>query len=725
MKKIIAKSNGECLYSHSVKALKIINEMKTHGVFDKIIESFQLTWQPDYLFKTCQIAILAHDLGKANSHMQNTLVGSRKPNLARHEVVSAYILEHIRDVIHSDEYSFHGAFLAVAKHHLKDKAQVKNGAGSSMELMQFEANNDLTKLIKRICGIAKTIPTEPNPLPSSLTRRDLEDWIYDLTYIKREESAPQLEFSLVLAIVIFADTLASTNLSQSEQIDWLKKHLTQNDPIDYDSLIRIQLKGRPLRKFQVQLELAKTRIIILEASTGSGKSAAALIWAKSKCNVYWGLPQKGLCDDKYTHLGLDNLEDTALYYSSRRIRPILNSSSDLEEQDEKNISINGFDLMGKSILVCTTQTILGFLQCKRTSLVAIPAMATGAFIFDEVHFGGDRLFGHILKFIEIVKRPVLLMSATLTQKQREQICKAAQGNVTIVKGDEDIESVPRYQVRCVDEKGLVSRAVEDAQKGHKVLWIVNTVKHAQKLYKDVKQRFPNTILLHSRYIPEHRQEKIQQLIAAFNGTEPVIAIATQVAEMSLDISATRMYIMQCPLASFIQRLGRLVRFWEQLGIVFLYWSSDEGNTLIYKEHHEEMRQLMEILKQKEKEGIYLSQADLRQLSEDLEPFPLGKDTSITFGLCDESHHPYTTYRDVADYNSISIIPDMFFHENISRWECKHYAIELPAYELEDNAQKICEDFYRQPDNFTYSKELGLCKFNPSLLNFSNQESHFS
>jgi CRISPR-associated endonuclease/helicase Cas3 len=85
------------------------------------------------------------------------------------------------------------------------------------------------------------------------------------------------------------------------------------------------------------------------------------------------------------------------------------------------------------------------------------------------------------------------------------------------------------------------------------------VSTAITVYKDAKQRGLNAVLYHSRYRYQDRVDHHRAVIAAFKGNKPVIAIATQVAEMSLDLSATLLVSQIANPAGLIQRLGRLNR----------------------------------------------------------------------------------------------------------------------------------------------------------------------
>ena len=93
----------------------------------------------------------------------------------------------------------------------------------------------------------------------------------------------------------------------------------------------------------------------------------------------------------------------------------------------------------------------------------------------------------------------------------------------------------------------------------KVLWVVNTVDEAIRLADAYEARPFEPMVYHSRFRYMDRVERHKEVIGAFKGPGPVLAFCTQVAEMSLDISADLLVTQLAPIPALIQRLGRLNR----------------------------------------------------------------------------------------------------------------------------------------------------------------------
>jgi CRISPR-associated endonuclease/helicase Cas3 len=201
-------------------------------------------------------------------------------------------------------------------------------------------------------------------------------------------------------------------------------------------------------------------------------------------------------------------------------------------------------------------------------MYCFPAIAQAAFVFDEVHCYDNRLFGGLLRFLEVVKAPVLLMSASFLPWQLEAIQKAVGESMEIIEGAKELELLPRYRFHLSDNPDW-NRMTNELAKTYalpngenacgKVLWVCNQVSTAITVYKEAKQRGLNAVLYHSRYRYQDRVNHHRAVIASFEENKPVIAITTQVAEMSLDLSATLLVSQIANPAGLIQRLGRLNR----------------------------------------------------------------------------------------------------------------------------------------------------------------------
>ena len=152
------------------------------------------------------------------------------------------------------------------------------------------------------------------------------------------------------------------------------------------------------------------------------------------------------------------------------------------------------------------------------------------------------------------------MTASLPAKRLQQIeeVRHSRGDVlTVIPGPERHETIKRYQ--RLDAANPWEEASALLRRGGKVLWVVNTVDEAIRLYESDEAKSLNPHVYHSRFRYVDRVARHQSVIEAFKGPGPVLAFCTQVAEMSLDISADLLVTQLAPIPSLIQRLGRLNR----------------------------------------------------------------------------------------------------------------------------------------------------------------------
>jgi CRISPR-associated endonuclease/helicase Cas3 len=108
-----------------------------------------------------------------------------------------------------------------------------------------------------------------------------------------------------------------------------------------------------------------------------------------------------------------------------------------------------------------------------------------------------------------------------------------------------------------DEAALV---LEKHTSGSLTLMVVNTVKRAKVVFEALQKKKPDAelVLLHSRFRQPDRDQQLAQLLKepSEHGT---IAVATQVIEAGVDVSAKMLITDLAPWSSLVQRFGRCNR----------------------------------------------------------------------------------------------------------------------------------------------------------------------
>lgn len=189
-------------------------------------------------------------------------------------------------------------------------------------------------------------------------------------------------------------------------------------------------------------------------------------------------------------------------------------------------------------------------------------------ILDEVHVYDDMARAMMLELVkELVKLNcrVHIGTATIPTSLAKELIKVLGGNRRVYRvtfGKRALEKFNRHEVEKLNDEEEARKTVEKAIANHeKVLFVGNRVATAQQRYEWAKKQFPNLniLLVHSRFRRGDRAA-LEAKISEFDKQKgPCLVIATQVVEVSLDISFDRLVTDAAPLDSLIQRFGRVNR----------------------------------------------------------------------------------------------------------------------------------------------------------------------
>jgi CRISPR-associated endonuclease/helicase Cas3 len=311
-----------------------------------------------------------------------------------------------------------------------------------------------------------------------------------------------------------------------------------------------------------------SRITLARAGCGSGKTVAAYLWASRRAagrKLFFCYPTTGTATEGYAGYVLPEDIDAALIHSRAEVdlEELIGTVEDTPDQQVRFEALGAWDV---PLIVCTADTVLGLVQNNRRGLFSSPAIANGAFVFDEVHAYDERMFGALLRFLDAFRGvPVLLMTASLPEARLQALKAMADRlgeGVQAIEGPRDLEGIPRYRLQRSRPDAAWRKAVEVLTRGGKVLWVANQVDRAVAVAKAALRRSGSPPLLyHSRYRYGDRVAKHRAVMEAFTSHRagPALAITTQVCEVSLNLSADLLVTDLAPIPALIQRLGRLNR----------------------------------------------------------------------------------------------------------------------------------------------------------------------
>lgn len=469
-------------------------------------------------------------------------------------------------------------------------------------------------------------------------QNELFDYCLGISSMSREEITglsmePEAQM-LVAGLVSMADWIGS-NLDYFPLID-----ADTDTVIDYDARIReaselIQLPvpwipsevtdstfeehfGYKLRPFQdavvkVVSRMPSPGMVIVEASTGEGKTEAAMVASEILSNRFgyggtmFALPTQSTADGIFgrfvSWMGTVSDSPHTIFLAHGRSKYNQTYTSLPRSGwgcgnpgSEKAYIHSWFDGPKKGLLsdfcVGTVDQVLMCGLKQRYGQMRYLAISNKVVIIDECHAYDAYMGSYLCKALEWLGAcgtSVVLLSATMPPGRKRELIEAY--SMGAGHKCDQAPSDPGYPLITTFSDGRLEETVaESSVKGRvvKIRWdgtsspeeiigrysgvkpiigiIVNTVRRAQKLYAHLKKTYADArvVLLHSRFTCFRRSE-IESEILEYAGKNSVrgehltIIVGTQVIEQSLDIDMDMLLTDLCPVDLLIQRIGRLHR----------------------------------------------------------------------------------------------------------------------------------------------------------------------
>lgn len=527
------------------------------------------------------LAAFLHDLGKASDHFQDVVRGLRAAaQLIRHEALALWLAWPGQPLaawlvgFAGDRRDLLLALAAAAGHHRKfwahAVATADSGAGREIRLLLAHAAFHQTLRV----GCSR-LGLPPPPRLSDLviessrhSRPEAQIDTWALAW--EDEVAPDEATDLLLAaskaFLVAADVAGSALPRGGGSPSWISRALASG-PAD-EGLAQIAAvrlgEARP-RPFQEAVASSNVPVTLVRAGCGTGKTVAAYLWASRQHpnrKLWITYPTTGTATEGYRDYVHEAPVAGRLDHSRAAI------DVDIFGLDDESDGARDFDrfealrVWSADVTVCTVDTVLGLLHNQRKGLYAWPSLAHAAIVFDEIHAYDDRLFGSLLRFLQAMPgSPALLMTASLPASRLQALRDLAQRvhrqTLAEVAGPVELEQLPRYQHVTLDDIWPEVERTLDA--GRKVLWVSNTVARCRAVGEGATQRGLDAKLYHSRFKYVDRVRRHGDVVDAFTRPGGTFAATTQVAEMSLDLSADLLVTDLAPIPALIQRLGRLNR----------------------------------------------------------------------------------------------------------------------------------------------------------------------
>jgi CRISPR-associated endonuclease/helicase Cas3 len=358
--------------------------------------------------------------------------------------------------------------------------------------------------------------------------------------------------------------------------------------------------------FRHQVAAAETTgSALLTAPTGSGKTEAALLWAARQvqtggapARLFYTLPYQASMNAMKLRLeGSFGAEQVGLQHGRGLLalyRMLLERDADSQAAARQAKRMRDLVRLNyPPVRVFSPYQMLKAMYRLRGYEALLSDYYGALFVFDEIHAYEVQRLALILKSIAYLARHYgarfLIMSATFPTLIKDWLRQALGEAVEIGATPALFRRFRRHRLcllagELLSEAGL-ARVAADARAGRSVLVVCNLVDRAQAVYTALQERLAGDdvplVLLHGRFTGRDRLEKealVRRSVGATRRTrQPIVLVATQVVEVSLDIDLDTIYTDPAPLEALVQRFGRVNRR-GHLGLapVHVYRQPDDG-----------------------------------------------------------------------------------------------------------------------------------------------------
>lgn len=519
-----------------------------------------------------RLACEYHDLGKINSSFQNYIykyykrtVPDEFKNLSAYASMSSRDIPHgilsmaFIDVKHLNEIGFSSEQLkvlvtAVCNHHLRSL-----DCKESKEVLEYIVENDLKENSKLFFGDENKYCKMSPTYKFNLLNKDKINSVITIDF--------WINYAIVKGLLNKLDYCASAGEKYVEIDTCDCKEMTMK---------AMEVKGFSRNKCQDYLLDKSDKNVVMTASTGMGKTEAAMLWA-GKDKTFYTLPYKVSINAIFNRIKDDGYydRDSVALLHSDAFKVLL----DLEQsENNNNLEIkkkyDHIKCLSYPFTVCTIDQLLLFVfRANGTELMAA-TLSYSKLIIDEIQAYEPKVLAKLLYGLCLLNKlggKFLIMTATL---QPFVIDYLRNENIEFELSQPFLTEMPRHHLTIGGENFNCEYIINRAKK-EKVLVLCNTVKKAQDVYRDLSNKGVSVDLLHSRFIQRDRLSK-ENTITDFTkkgNNKTGIWISTQLVEASLDIDFDVLFTEMTVADSLLQRLGRCYRSRE--------YTLDEPNVFIY------------------------------------------------------------------------------------------------------------------------------------------------
>ncbi len=531
-----AKPN-QTVYEHTERLLEML---------DRLIELGYI-YDTD-LIDNIQKAIIYHDLGKLNVKFNERVRSNKKFNDKEeiaHNILSLYFIDKAKFTNEQDWINV--AYAVLHHHYYCDNLYVINDSKKHGLIMKLLSEFTLPKFDQRIVNKIATINDQQVPIK-------IKGYLHKCDYAASGGN-----------LVEYPNNFLTKSLERQ-----LNKWKEYNKDANWNELQRFCRNN-------------SKRNIIAIAQTGMGKTEAGLLWI-GDTKGFFVLPLRTAINAIYDRIksddmvGKGNIEQKVSILHSSAIEHYVSSLNSNNEIESEEIDIIKYDKDGKQLSIplniATMDALFDFVYKYPGYELKLTTFSYSKIVIDEIQAYAPDLLAYLIYGLERITDlggKVAIVTATLPPFIKDKLSFIEAEDIFI---DDDVRHSVNVRDTMINSDDIVEKYLYNKQnnKSNKILVVCNTIKEAQRLYKELQSNeaiVPNELhILHSKFIRKDREEREEQIIEFGRtyklGTKEIynangIWISTSIVEASLDIDFDYLFTELLDLNSLFQRFGRCNR----------------------------------------------------------------------------------------------------------------------------------------------------------------------